>query len=77
MLYTMYEQNKAITHFKNETSALKRTIEAKDSINADQYNQLFDAQTRAARYEITLELLKEEDQAAAIKFNHILENETE
>jgi hypothetical protein len=31
MLYTMYEQNKAITHYKNEVVALKGTIEKIDS----------------------------------------------
>lgn len=77
LIYTTYEQNKAINSQRFEIDALKVTIEKKDSINANQYDELFDAQTRAARYEITLELLKEEDRTAAKKFTRILENETE
>lgn len=77
LIYTTYEQNKTINSQKFEIDALKVTIEKKDSINANQYDELFDAQTRAARYEIALELLKEEDKTAAKKFTHVLENETE
>ena len=77
LIYTTYEQNKAINAQKFEINALKKTIQEKDSINANQYDELFDAQTRAARYEIALELLKEEDKTAAKKFTHVLENETE
>lgn len=77
LLFTMYIQSRAITKQSFEIKALKLTIEKQDSINASQYDELFDAQTRAGRYEIALELLKEEDKAAANKFKHILENETE
>jgi hypothetical protein len=77
ILYTMYEQNKTITHYKNETSALKRTIEKQDSVNAEQYNGLFEAQTENGRYELSLDHLKEVNPKAAKQFEDYLNHETE
>jgi hypothetical protein len=39
--------------------------------------ELFIKETEVGRYEITLELLKEEDSISAAKFTNILEHETE
>ena len=77
LIYTTYEQNKAINSQKFEINALKKSIESIDSAASKQYDELFEAQTRAGRYEIALELLEEKDRVAAKKFKHILENETE
>jgi hypothetical protein len=77
LIYTTYEQNKAINSQKFEINALKKSIEHIDSAASNQYDELFEAQTRAAKYEIALELLEEQDRVAAKKFKHILENETE
>ena len=42
LIYTAYEQNKAINSQKFEINALKRTIQEKDSINAVQFNEYSD-----------------------------------
>ena len=39
--------------------------------------ELFNAQNNVGRYEITLELLSQEDESAAAKFDSIYNNETE
>ena len=44
-----------------------------DSLN----QEIFAKDIEIGRYEITIDLLKEEDSAAAAKFTYILENETE
>ena len=77
ILFTMYEQNKAITHYKNEVSALKNTIQKQDSVNAEQYNGLFEAQTENGRYELSLDHLKEVNPKAAKQFEDYLNHETE
>ena len=77
MLVTMYEQNKAITHYKNEVRALKNTIQKQDSINANQYSELFQTQSQAGRYEVALELFKEKNKKAADEFELILATQTE
>lgn len=53
-----------------EIKAQKQTI---DSL----HTELFKAQTDLGRYEITLELLSQEDTVAAAKFDRIYNNETE
>ena len=40
-------------------------------------DSLFNVSTQLGRYELTLEMLKEEDSTAASKFENILYNETE
>jgi len=76
LLTTIYEQNKSITHYKGEVKALKATIEKIDSAASNQYDELFAKQTEVGRYEMALEMLKEEDKAAAKKFESKLD-ETE
>jgi hypothetical protein len=74
---TTYEQNKTIDSQKFEINALKKSIERIDSAASVQYDELFETQAQLGRYQMTLELLKEQDKPAAKKFKHILENETE
>jgi hypothetical protein len=73
----MYEQNKTITHYKNEVKALKITIEKQDSINTEQYNGLFEVQTENGRYELSLDHLKEVNPKAAKQFEDYMTHETE
>jgi hypothetical protein len=73
----MYEQNKSITHYKNEVSALKNTIQKQDSINANQYDDVFNAKVENGRYELTLEYLKEANPKAAKQFEDYMAHETE
>ena len=78
ILFTMYEQNKAITHYKNEVSALKNTIQKQDSVNANQYDELFQTQSQLGRYQMALEILKDgEDKKAAETFEYVLTTQTE
>jgi hypothetical protein len=78
ILFTMYEQNKSITHFKNEISALKNTIQKQDSSLSNQYDELFSAQSELGRYQMALEILKDgEDPKAAKTFEHVLTTQTE
>ena len=78
MLFTMYEQNKTITHYKNEVVALKGTIEKIDSAASKQYDELFDTQVQLGRYQMALEILKDgEDPKAAKTFEHVLTTQTE
>jgi hypothetical protein len=55
---------------KGITQKYEKTL---DSLN----NELFIKQTEAGRYEVALELLKEEDSVAADKFHFILVTKTE
>lgn len=49
-----------------------------NTVNVDSLqNELFIKQTEVGRYEVALEILKEEDSVAASKFEKILYNETE
>jgi hypothetical protein len=78
VLFTMYEQNKSITHYKNEVKALEQTIQSKDSINAAQYDALFNSEAELGRYQMTLEILKDgEDKKAAQTFEYVLTTQTE
>jgi len=67
LLTTIYEQNNAINKYK-----------AKANINTDSLQtELFKAQSQAGKYEIALELFKEEDSVAADHFELILTTQTE
>jgi len=77
VLFTMYEQNETITNQKNEIKALKVSINKMDSINAEQYTDLFNAQTINGRYELSIERLKEVQPAAAAEFMYFMSQETE
>jgi hypothetical protein len=77
ILFTMYEQNKTITKQKGEINALKNTIQKQDSINANQYDDVFNAQSENGRYELTLEYLKEVNPKAAKQFKDYMAHETE
>jgi hypothetical protein len=78
MLYTMYEQNNTINHYKNEVVALKGTIEKIDSAASKQYDELFQTQAELGRYQMTLEILKDGENVKAAKtFEHVLTTQTE
>ena len=67
LLTTIYEQNNAINKYK-----------AKTNINIDSLQtELFQAQSQAGKYEVALELFKEEDSVAADHFELILSTQTE
>ena len=67
LLTTIYEQNNAINKYKD-----------KANINTDSLQtELFQAQSQAGKYEVALELFKEEDSVAADKFHFILVTKTE
>ena len=68
LFYIIYDQHKQINLYKS--NGLNNTI---DSLQLE----LFNAQTIANRYDIALDLLKEQDSAAAAKFEDVLNNETE
>lgn len=72
LLYTLYEQNNAINKYKD---LVKNSKDAQylDSLNLE----LFNAKNTVGRYEVTLDLLKEQDSIGASKFTKILESETE
>ena len=67
LLTTIYEQNNVINKYK-----------VKANINTDSLQtELFQAQSQAGRYEVALELFKEEDSVAADHFELILSTQTE
>jgi len=67
LLTTIYEQNNAINKYKD-----------KAKINTDSLQtELFQAQSQAGKYEVALELFKEEDSVAADHFELILSTQTE
>jgi hypothetical protein len=67
LLTTIYEQNKVINEYK-----------AKNIINVDSLQaELFQNQSQLGRYEVALEMLKEEDSVAADHFEFILSTKTE
>jgi hypothetical protein len=67
LLTTIYEQNNAINKYKD-----------KANINTDSLQtELFQAQSQAGKYEVALELFKEEDSVAADHFELILSTQTE
>lgn len=77
LLYTAYVQDSTITKYKK----VIRDHSVKDSIVVSKVDsiqdELFQARTAEARYEIALELLNERDPKAGKEFKHILESETE
>lgn len=52
-------------------------LEGGDIAKGELQDSLFNVSTQLGRYEMTLEMLKEEDSAAASKFEKILYTETE
>ena len=72
VLYTMYEQNEAINEYKDIVKNSKN-VQYIDSLELE----LFNAKNNAGRYEVALEVFKEQDSLSAARFNNILENETE
>ena len=67
LLTTIYEQNNVINDYK-----------AKTQFNIDSLqNELFIKQTEVGRYEMALEIFKEEDSVAADHFEYILSTKTE
>jgi hypothetical protein len=67
LLTTIYEQNNVINKYKD-----------KANINTDSLQtELFQAQSQAGKYEVALELFKEEDSVAADHFELILSTQTE
>ena len=68
LLTTIYEQNNTINEYK-----VKASVKYSDSLQ----NELFIKQTEVGRYEMALEMLKEEDSVAADHFEYILPTKTE
>ena len=67
LLTTIYEQNNTINEYK-----------AKAKVNVDSLQtELFIKQTEVGRYEMALEMFKEEDSVGADHFEHILSTKTE
>ena len=67
LLTTIYEQNNVINKYK-----------VKANINIDSLqSELFQNQSQLGRYEVALEMLKEEDSVAADHFEFILSTKTE
>jgi hypothetical protein len=66
LLTTIYEQNNAINEYKAKTNTI-------DSLQSE----LFQTQSQAGRYEIALELFKEQNKKAADEFELILSTQTE
>ena len=67
LLTTIYEQNNTINEYK-----------AKVKVNVDSLQtELFIKQTEVGRYEMALEMFKEEDSVGADHFEHILSTKTE
>jgi hypothetical protein len=68
LLTTIYEQNKVINEYK-----AKVIINNTDSLQSE----LFQTQSQLGRYEVALEMFKEEDSVAADQFEYILSTKTE
>jgi hypothetical protein len=67
LLTTIYEQNNVINEYK-----------AKNNISIDSLqSELFQTQCQLGRYEVALEMFKEEDSVAADHFEYILSTKTE
>ena len=67
LLTTIYEQNNTINEYK-----------AKVKVNVDSLQtELFIKQTEVGRYEMALEMFKEEDSVGADHFEHVLSTKTE
>jgi hypothetical protein len=65
LLTTIYEQNNTINEYKanNNTDSLQ--------------SELFQTQSQLGRYEVALEMFKEEDSVSADHFEYILSTKTE
>ena len=68
LLTTIYEQNKVINEYK-----AKVIINNTDSLQSE----LFQTQSQLGRYEVALEMFKEEDSVSADHFEYILSTKTE
>jgi hypothetical protein len=67
LLTTIYEQNNSINEYK-----------AKANNNTDSLqSELFQTQSQLGRYEVALEMFKEEDSVSADHFEYILSTKTE
>jgi hypothetical protein len=66
LLTTIYEQNNAINKYKAKINTI-------DSLQSE----LFQTQSQVGKYEVALELFKEEDSVAANHFELILSTQTE
>ncbi len=67
LLTTIYEQNKVINEYKSKSNI---------SIDSLQ-SELFQTQSQLGRYEMALEMFKEEDSVAADQFEYIMSTKTE
>jgi hypothetical protein len=67
LLTTIYEQNNVINKYK---------VKANTNVDSLQ-SELFQAQSQLGRYEVALQMLKEEDSVAADHFEYILSTKTE
>ena len=76
LLLLTAQQRSQIKELKNQQFIQGGDIQKANIIDSLE-NELFVQQKIVARYEITLELLKEEDKKAADKFELILTTETE
>ena len=70
LFYIIYDQHKQINEYKQQLSEYEKFL---DTVKTDS----FQFQVMADRYAIALELLREEDSVAAVKFERILQKETE
>jgi uncharacterized coiled-coil protein SlyX len=70
MLFITYKIGERNKFYNHNALNQEKTI---DSLNSE----LFILQTQVARYEITLDLLEEQDKLAADKFKKILSTQTE
>lgn len=70
LFYIIYDQHKQINEYKQQLSEYEKFL---DTVKTDS----FQFQVIADRYAIALELLREEDSVAAVKFERILQKETE
>ena len=69
---TLISQNVVMNDLRKE-----QWLEGGDIQKEDMRDSLFVISTQLMRYEITLEMLKEEDSVAAQKFEYILTTQTE
>lgn len=73
MLVINYFQQRELSKLRSEQVKVTNIPSAADSLRSE----LFVQQTIVARYEVALELLKEQDKTAADKFELILTTQTE
>ena len=70
LLFTIYEQNEAINDLKSTIVKVKK----QQDILQD---SLFNTSVELGRYQMTLEILKDEDKKTADQFEYILTTQTE